>query len=266
MIKQKDYLDLVNRSGFPLQIGIASAVARSERSHGWRVLYQEHSWANQTNNSSGFLDLVLENQYRTVVFLVECKRVLETDWIFLIPSENASNCSFAKAWVTRLKGDDFKCFDWYGLDSYPKSLESSFCVMPKDAPHRMLEKIASELVSATEGFAEEEMTVIAKQSDALRVYFPVIVTTAKLRVCRFDGDAVSMSDGKVPKLEIEDVPFVRFRKQLSTRIPRVEMSVDDIPFSLSRHKERTVFVVNSEEFISFLNTFEVRNDSLSKLV
>lgn len=50
-IKQK-LTDLVNKSGFPFQIGIASLVRRTIQSHGWNVLYTEHAWSNQADQSS----------------------------------------------------------------------------------------------------------------------------------------------------------------------------------------------------------------------
>jgi hypothetical protein len=259
MIEPDKLRALVNQSGFPLQIGVARLVNRSSRQHGWRVLYQEHSWKNQLDNSSGFIDLVFENQYRTCILLVECKRVLETSWTFLIADIHASPRRHAKAWVTRHKGGEFERFDWYDLALDPESDEATFCVVPgQDSRARpMLERLAAELVSATEGLAEEERFLQPKRPDAVRMYFPVIVTTANLSVCRFDGDAISISDGKLPDSQFQDAPYVRFRKQLSTQPPKGGISGDDPSRSLAKAKERTVFVVNSGAFASFLAEFRV---------
>jgi hypothetical protein len=60
--------------------------------------------------------------------------------------------------------------------------QSQYCAVdgqdPKARP--MLERIASDLVSSTEGFATEEMARVSNDHEALRMYFSVIVTTAKL--------------------------------------------------------------------------------------
>lgn len=268
MIGNEKLTEYVNQSGFPLQIGIASLVDRSVGEHGWRVLHQEHSWRNPTDNSSGFLDLVLENQHETSVLLVECKRVLETVWTFLVPDSRASGRRHAKAWITRHQGDKFKWFDWYDLALDPQSAESAFCVVPgQDSRSRpMLERVAAELVSATEGFAEEERTLQAKRLDSLRMYFSVVLTTAKLSICKFDGDTVSISDGKVREAEFCDVPYVRFRKQLSTRVPQIVASVGDTSRSLAKAKEHTVFVVNSEALLEFLEDFGVDSQTIRRLV
>ena len=72
----------VNNSGFPLQIGLAHQVKSTTSRHGWKVLYQEHSWKNESE--AGFIDLVLEDKHRTWLMNIECKRVLDTSWLFLV--------------------------------------------------------------------------------------------------------------------------------------------------------------------------------------
>ena len=78
---------IVNSSGFPLQIGIEHFVEKTSENHGWKVLYREHSWNNPESNISGFVDLVLADESGTSIMVVECKRVQNTNWIFLLPSE-----------------------------------------------------------------------------------------------------------------------------------------------------------------------------------
>ena len=75
-------LDLVNKSGFPLQIALAQVVRANEDS-GWRVMYEEHSWQNVRAGSDGYADLILENVVRDVVLILECKRVQEASYVFL---------------------------------------------------------------------------------------------------------------------------------------------------------------------------------------
>jgi hypothetical protein len=40
-------LDVVDRSGYPLQMAIAHAVEARSSAHGWHVLYDEHAWEHQ---------------------------------------------------------------------------------------------------------------------------------------------------------------------------------------------------------------------------
>jgi len=81
----------VNASGFPLQIGIKSLVNETTNRHGWKTIFTEHAWSNPSDENTGFIDLVLENQHRTTVMIVEAKRVLDTSWIFLIEGESIEN-------------------------------------------------------------------------------------------------------------------------------------------------------------------------------
>lgn len=267
MIGPEKLTDIVNQSGFPLQIGIQTLVTRTVSQHGWRVLYQEHSWINRTDGSSGFLDLVLEDRHKTSVLLVECKRVLETVWTFLLPGPRITSRRHAKAWVT-YHNAKFKWFDWFDLALDPQAPESAFCVVPgQDSRARpMLERIGAELVSATEGVAEEERLLQSKHPDSLRMYFSIIVTTAKLSVCVFDGDTVSLADGTLSDAQFHEAPYVRFRKQLSTRVPNIDQADGDSTRLLAKAKEHTVFVVNSEHLLSFLSGFEVDDGTIRQLL
>jgi len=83
MMTPEKLADIVNESGFPLQIGVANLVKTNNP--GWVVLYAEHAWQNPNDQSSGFFDLALQNPYGSGVLVVECKRVQHTDWIFLQP-------------------------------------------------------------------------------------------------------------------------------------------------------------------------------------
>ena len=88
VIEEWKYVDKntnINRSGFPLQIGLAHAIDASSQEHGWKVLHQEHGWKHSYTGESGFIDLVVENQYKTVILNIECKRPQEATWQFLLP-------------------------------------------------------------------------------------------------------------------------------------------------------------------------------------
>jgi hypothetical protein len=256
--------DTVNQSGFPLQIGLTALIQNTTNEHGWKVSFVEHSWKSELDNDSGFIDIVIENKYSTSFMLIECKRVLDSSWIFLVPKSKANPRRHAKAWVNSFAGNCFKHFCWADLSLDPVSYESEYCVVPGQDPKSkpMLERVAADVVSATEALALEQKDYQAQLKDPLRMYFSVIVTTAKLQVCAFESEKVSLVDGKVADAEFTEVPFVRFRKQLSTRPASVPLTVVDGFYGFVRAKEHTVFVVNAEALPDFLATFEVDNKAL----
>jgi hypothetical protein len=118
--EHKKLYDIVNKSGFPLQIGAANLVENTHQQHGWRVLYSEHAWRNEHDGNGGFIDLVLENQYRTSVLVIECKRVLESSWTFLIPAVHVKTRRHCKSWVSRYVNGEFRQFDWFDLTLDPQ--------------------------------------------------------------------------------------------------------------------------------------------------
>ena len=258
----KKLLDLVNQSGFPLHIAVAHVVEETQREHGWRVIYKEHSWKNELDEQEGFLDLVLRNRPDSSILAVECKRVLESTWAFLIPEDGSTKTArrHAKAWLHYCEDARLLHSGWTDLAIDPESPEAAFCVVPGQDPRSrpMLERTAAELVSATEALAHEEEPLNLR----LSVFFSVLVTTSKLKVCNFDPKDVSISDGAVSSAIFLDVPFVRFRKQLSTRASTATVSGGDRFHALELAKEHTVFVVNSECLVQFLKDFEVDDGPL----
>lgn len=254
--------DAVNKSGFPLQIGLEHLVNETCASHGWKVIYSEHSWKNLTDGNSGFIDLVLENQYRTSVLIVETKRTLETSWIFLIDDPKQLSRRHAKSWLMRYLKNGGGLTTYFGLKELtlePTTPESQYCVVgsgdSKNQP--ILERIASDVVSSTEGFANEEKELRRKDNSTFRMYFSVIVTTAKLQVCSFNPADVSIKDGTIKNAKFEEVPYLRFRKQLTSHhdVPESNEVGDYRAFALE--KESTVFVVNAESLPIFLSEFDV---------
>ena len=126
-----------------------------------------------------------------------------------------------------------------------------------------LESLASEVVSAAEAFAWEQSNLTTTEPGIITVHVNVILTTAKLEICQFDVSQVSLEDGKVGgDAKVTEVPFVRFRKQLSVA-PR--MTIPSGGFQekqLANAKENTVLIVNSRAFGSFLSEFEIDKGSL----
>lgn len=243
---------LVNSSGFPLQIGLAHQIESTRQSHGWRVLLTEHPWQHSETSEDGFIDLVLEHQHETQVMVIECKRVRDTEWIFLIPKESPNPRAVANTWITYLQGDNTRKFDWTNLTPDPKSYQSEFCVVhgqdPKAKP--MLERVAAQLVDSTEAFALEEHQIQKSNRHFLRIYANVIVTTAEIKVCKFKPDDIDIATGEIVATNFETVPWVRFQKSLTTRPAKLQ-SAKHVA-EVAKENERTVFVVHSEHFIEFL--------------
>src|ERR1700722_3513847 len=129
---EKPQLKLVNRSGYPLQIAIARAVKQGSGSHGWTVLYEEHSWKGA--DREGFIDIALEHDNLQVVLIVECKRLQDAEWIFFSSKGNADLRRFARAFRVERKGGKI-CPNfpiWADAPADPRSPIAEFCVMPKD--------------------------------------------------------------------------------------------------------------------------------------
>jgi len=251
----------INLSGFPLQIGLAHAINASRHTHGWSVLHSEHGWTNQQTNESGFIDLVVENQPKTVVLNIECKRPQESTWQFLLSKPNDQMTSDFKLWASYLSKSASKYFDWVDLSISPISYESEFCVVAgQDAKTRpMLERIAATVVASTEALAQEEANILKEQNyEHLRTYINVIATTAKLEVCKFDPATIDLETGTIKNAEYEHVPYLRFRKQLSPRLklPNSQMLVDEFN-ALAKAKENTVLVVESSELVGLLNKLDI---------
>lgn len=255
--------DIVNSSGFPLQIGIQRHIEKTHDIHGWKVLTRELPWHNLNTGTNGFVDLMLANQYDTQRIIIECKRVRNTSWIFLDPGQRNTDRRHAMFWVTCVEDNNTHYFNWFDSALEPSSPESEFCVVhgqdPKSKP--MLEQTAAELLDATEAIALEEYQLHKKDKmQFLSFYFSVIVTTAELQVCTFNPDDVCIEKGEMQKAEFRKVPFVRFRKSLSTR-QTSHAGFKDFK-EVIRAKERTVFVVNSASIIDFVQNLDIQDSPM----
>jgi hypothetical protein len=264
MTKPLDLVETVNGSGFPFQMAVTDFVRRSKQRHDCRVLFTEHSWKDSTGENAGFIDLVVASNILPYVFVIECKRHLEGVWVFLKAEGTPATRRHAKLFVNDVdqqKGRIVRS-DWVDAPLNPESAESSFCVVPRqDKDNPMLERISSTLVQATECLArEDDKRVLAtKQSECL--YVSVIVTNARLLVAEFEPKDVSLELGTLgagAKVRMQDVSFLRFRKQLSFLKPEDDRKIfENNEYRLDYAKERSVFVVRAQSLDEFLAQFEV---------
>jgi hypothetical protein len=244
--------DIVNGSGYPLQIHLESLIDSTVDSHGWRVLVSEHRWVDPVSDEEGFIDMVLEHWSYQVRLVLECKRVAGS-WIFLLPAVKP-----VKKQETRvLKAQyDPPSFLWEDFRIQPESHQSRYCVMEvggkKDS--RTLEKMSGELLISLECLAQEEMS-LGKHGGTRMHYLPVIVTTAQLQKCCFDPRTVNIADGTIAPADshIDGVDCVRFRKNLATHLPYAKPLPPDLRES-SGENDRTVLVVQADHLMEFLSS------------
>lgn len=249
---------IANSSGFPLQLRIAHEATASSK---WRVYLEEHPWQSPITNSEGFIDLVLLDEHRVQSMIIECKRVRQFPWVFMIPSLDCRERTHVRLWCSDQSTDRWNYFGWtdrQGIASH----EAKYCAIPGQEQGRrnLLERTASEIVEATESFAWQEKKLADNVPPNMRafrrIYIPVIVTTAELKVSCFDPSTISLEEGDLPHdTTFTSVPYVRFRKSLSSRIDTG--SAIDQAIHLHRASERSVLVVNAENFSNFINNWEI---------
>jgi hypothetical protein len=247
----------INNSGFPLQLAVSNLVKNTT---GWNVLYEEHHWVQEPDN--GFIDLVIEDQHRTWLMNIECKRVRDAKWIFLRDIKAKATRTYSKLWISSKKEDEsLNHFGWVDITMDPDSPQSSYCIIPGQSPKArpMLERMAANVVKSTEALALQETKTLSHYYSHLRIYQNVIVTTAELYVCDTNIQNIDITTGELDdKSEFNKVPFVKFRKQVGAIAAQIEPAKEMNGLkTIVTDKESTVFIVNSSNFSSFLNDCEL---------
>lgn len=242
--EQKRHLSIVNASGFPFQL--ASFEQIRELKTRWLPALPEHPWHHPETGRDGYIDFVLNNQRdSTQRLVIECKRQRgDARWYFLGLREN----TFAvRHIVTKPEFPSPLAADG---EFTPSTDEAEFCVLPGESSSRRptLERLAGELLQSVEALAAEELVV--DRGLAYFRYLPIVLTNARLFICRADLSTVSLATGEFgANAQFEEVPFMRFRKTLwAQSAESTERSVEGI----RRERERTVFVVSSVALADFL--------------
>jgi hypothetical protein len=247
---------IVNASGFMLQIGLRTAVEQSQSRHRFEVEAMEHPW--KTAEQAGFIDLILGRS--TVRLVCECKRSRDGNWVFAVERDAPEGDRVRFHW-TRF-GKNYLFGGWFNFGLSTTSHESQFCMIrgtgENDSP--LLERIASKLLASVEALAVEEtsLRLVGDTRDSYRIYVPVIITTARLWICRFRAEDIDLATGDVAKTEFEEVPLIRFRKALTPPAqPEPGGDADEMPYRafrrVSREQERTVIIVNAASFVAQLD-------------
>jgi len=251
-IHDADLSGLANASGYLFQLKIENTVKTSRLQPHWTVDAHEHPWSHPETGEEGFIDLILTPvRGRNIKMVVECKRVKDGTWLFLLPDEKAGLTSFFTCpWV--YKGSDRRDIaGWDKFEVHPATLQSEFCCIrgsgEKEPP--FLERLSRKLLRAIESVVNEECRPDSEPAASMAIVFvPIIVTTARLAICRFDPNSVSVTKGILPDegASFEVVPFLRFTKSLEAR-----------PGDMSRAGQQSVFVITGSELETFLANFEL---------
>jgi hypothetical protein len=249
----------VDSSGFPLQLRIASLIRSSV---GWKFPLEEHPWRSSDGQSEGFIDLTTIDDSDLTSMVIECKRVQQTAWVFLIPDTSPDEKTTSRLWLS-VYSTKWKTFNYNEFQFMPKSYTSKYCAIPGQDQGRRnsLERTSATLIDSVEALALQEGKLFEKSvskstSNFVRIYIPIIVTTAELKVASFDPQKISLKDGFIPNdayTYIKTVPYIRFRKGLTSNIKALNQ---DTLHKLHVEMERTVFVVNAEHFDKFLKKCE----------
>jgi hypothetical protein len=255
-----DLLRVINGSGFPLQIAVQHLVEQGGAD--WKVRHKEHAWSNPTDGLSGFIDIVLQNSETSDSLVIECKRVQNAAWLFLSHTGAAKSRQHCKAWASLFKKAPPHFFGWADVTLPLQSPEAQFCCLrgqSSNDQNTFLERVAGELVSATEALAREERDLRKEDGESCRLYFNVIVTTAQLYFATYDQSSLNVEDGSLTKAEFQRVPYVRIRKQFSMR--PVALTSDDWhrQDDVDYRRENTVLVVEALHLLEFLRELNVKD-------
>jgi len=247
-----DFLNLVNASGFLFQLKVEQEISASSASHGKSILAREHRWVDLDSGHEGFIDLIVTAGTKGKI-VIECKRVRDAEWVFLILQDAQSTKSARVLWTKRFdENRQGAAWDEFGLD--PDSLDAEFCIVRGQGENQqpMLERLSAILLRSVEALANEELGYERSVGrSSLRFYFPVIVTTATLQACRVQSSEIDLMSGELQSANFEEVPFIRFTKSMPSCL-----TSSHTPFQLSdaaRENKRTVFVVNAGYLVPFLS-------------
>lgn len=231
-------LDQVNRSGFPLQIGVEDEIrALSSTRDPWHIVGAEVPWAE------GFIDLVA--RWGPLLAVVECKRVDDQEWIFLVPTDDEPTIRTNWNFYDSREAPPGRPGLYLGeFTMASSSFEASMCVMSKkNSGNVTIERMCQDLIRASQGIVN---VPVVKPEGELEILVPILVTTAKLTICKYNSRQIDPYDGIIPDGAAtfeQGVPYVRFRKAFELL---TEMQSDvPIPLAmLAEEHQQTVLVCN----------------------
>lgn len=256
----KPIQDIVNDSGYPLQLYFEEIIRDTQAKHKWRVSAKEHRWVNQETHEDGYIDLVLEHQNLNIRLVVECKR-LAGSWTFLLPN-NREDYTVSRIRTLQVNRNTKQIY-WHKSDILPETYESAYCVPEIDGKKdsRTIEKISGELLLSLESLASEELRIWRQTQKGISdntsipvmFYIPVIVTTSKIHALKFNPKDVDVANGKITSESLPvDLKYIRFCKNLATNLGYSRPADIHNLKDANGDNDRTVFIVQSPDFVDFL--------------
>ena len=122
----------------------------------WDILYREHRWLDPISSTERFIDLVLRSH--AVRMVIECKRVQDATWLFLISDDKVDLGRARLFWTYTV--DQQKSFSgWDQFKFTYSSPELPFCIVrgKEEGDNPMLEHLAGIVLRSTEVLADEEL-------------------------------------------------------------------------------------------------------------
>lgn len=243
--EDRNLLNLVNAAGFLFQLRVQEEIESTFESHHKSVVAREHRWIDPQSGQEGFIDLVITTGTNGKM-VAECKRVRDAEWVFLVPVGVDETHRARVLWTNKFdESRQGAAWDQFNLN--PPCLESEFCIVrgQGEGQQPMLERLSSIVLRSAEALATEELGYNRSAGwTGLQFYFPVIVTTATIRICRYEPSDIDLLTGELGDAEFDEVPFIRFTKSLpsglSTSRPPEELAES------ARESQRTIFIMNAE--------------------
>jgi hypothetical protein len=220
-----DYLNIVNKSGFLFQTRIEKEI-ELKKPGDWSPITHEHRWVDPLDGKEGYIDLILE--YGIERMVIECKKLTDAKWIFLVPNNHNETNEARLLWTYEgiIPNETFrkKISEWHNFHTKITSFEALFCIVRGQGENDtlMLERLSSYLLRSVESLAKEELDYQRGPTGEYNIYFPTIVTNATLLVCRYESDNIDISTGHLEKAKFEEMPLVRFRKNLSSSVQSIK--------------------------------------------
>jgi hypothetical protein len=255
-------LEILNKSGFPFQMYIQSLVDQNFNKLKWQNYVSEERWVDSVSKEEGFIDLILRHHTEPIRLVIECKR-LEGKWNFLV--NYGKNIATPESKIL-IADTESKKILWLNNGIIPKTVDASFCKLEngeQKKDNRLLEDIAGDLLVGMESFAKKEMEFYIKKiinhpyHQTNLAYIPIIVTTAELQKFIFDPNNFNLEQGRIIAGEAETIPFIRFTKNMATKIEEVRTEDLNRYTDYSKAFDRSVYIVNALHFVEFLESLYV---------
>jgi len=243
----KDLLTRVNASGFPFQLKIEQEIQDHNQGS---VLAREHYWVSPNSEHEGFIDLIIAIGNHNNKLVIECKRVRDAEWVFLVPKDEHKT-NITRVLSTMMVHEGRSDATWDKFSHGPYCVDAEFCIIrgqgEKQQP--MLERLSAILLRSVEALEYEERDYPV-DGQGIRSYCPVIVTTATLQVCQYQSSKIDLISGKLETADFLEVKYIRFTKSMPS-----SLTSSSSPLRLSdaaEENKRSVFVVNAEYLVEFL--------------